>query len=142
MSQRNSRIGWEELALRLACVASLRSEDPYIKVGACALDYSHRVIGVAYNGLAPGKTVSKQLWKDRDKRRPYMIHAEANLLSLLKRNECKILACTLLPCSCCAAMISAYGIKQVVFEQIYNRDTKAFDIFKFNGIKCTQLVLS
>jgi len=135
----SGRISWEELAIRLAHVSSLRSEDPYIKVGACALDYSHRVIGVSYNGLAPGKKVTKQFWKDRDKRRPYMIHAEANLLSLIKRNECKILACTLLPCSCCASMISAYNIKHVVFSDIYNRDTKAFDIFKFNGVKCTQL---
>lgn len=135
------RINWLELALRLAQVAALRSEDPYIQVGACALDYSHRVIGVAYNGLAPGKKVPKSFWLDRDRRRPYMIHAETNLLSLLKRNECKILACTLLPCSCCAAMISAYNIQHVVFRDIYNRDTKAFDIFKFNGIKCTQLSL-
>ena len=135
------RIGWSELALRLAKVAALRSEDPYIQVGACALDHSHRVIGVAYNGLAPGKKAPKNFWLDRDKRRPYMIHAETNLLSLIKRNECKILACTLLPCSCCAAMISAYGIKHVVFEEIYNRDKNALDIFKFNGIKCEQLKL-
>lgn len=137
----SKRISWEELALKLAQVAALRSEDPYIQVGACALDHSHRVIGVSYNGLAPDKKVSKQFWSDRDKRRPYMIHAEANLLSLLKRNECKILACTLLPCSCCASMISAYNIKQVIFGEIYNRDTKAFDIFKFNGIKCKQIKL-
>lgn len=133
------RVSWEEYALRIAETAAIRSEDPYIQVGACALDHSHRVIGVAYNGLAPGKNVPKKFWYDRDKRRPYMIHAEANLLSLIKRNECKILACTLLPCSCCAAMISAYNIDCVVFKDIYNRDTKALDIFKFNGITCCQI---
>ena len=134
-----SRISWEEYALRMAQVAALRSEDPFKKVGASALDHSNRVIGVAYNGLSPGKQVPKQFWADRDKRRPFMIHAEANLLSLLKRGECSLLACTLLPCSSCASMIAAYSIKKVVYIEEYIRDNTAIEIFKFNGIECTQL---
>ncbi len=47
------RISWDSYALKIAQVAALRSEDPFKKVGACALDFSNRVIGVAYNGLAP-----------------------------------------------------------------------------------------
>jgi dCMP deaminase len=140
MKENFERISWKEYALRIAEVASFRSEDPYKKVGACALDFSNRVIGVAYNGLAPGVNVSDNFWTDRDKRRPYMIHAEANLLSLFKRGECNLLACTLLPCSCCASMISAYGIKKVVYKETYNRDTMAIDIFKFNGIDCEQII--
>lgn len=133
-----SRISWEEYALRIAEAASLRSEDRYTKVGACALDYSNRVIGVAYNGLASGITPDESFWKDRDARRPYMIHAETNLLSLFKRGECRLLACTLLPCSSCASMISAYGIKTVVYKDVYHRDCAALDIFKFNNINCIQ----
>jgi dCMP deaminase len=133
------RISWEEYALKIAETASLRSEDIYKKVGACALDHSNRVIGVAYNGLASGVEAPKDFWVDRDKRRPYMIHAEVNLLSLFKREECKLLACTLLPCSCCASMIAAYGIKKVVYKEIYNRDTSAFDIFKFYNVDYEKL---
>lgn len=140
MTNKNHRISWEEYALRIAEVASLRSEDPFKKVGACALDQNNRVIGVSYNGLAPGVVVSNSFWDDRDKRRPYMIHAEANLLSLFKRGECNLLACTLLPCSCCASMISAYGIKKVVYQEIYKRDTMAIKIFEFNNIICEQIV--
>lgn len=135
------RISWEEYALRIAEVASLRSEDRFVKVGSCALDHSNRVIGVAYNGLSSGVRVDESFWKDRDERRPYMIHAEVNLLSLFKRGECKLLACTLLPCSCCASMIAAYGIKKVVYRDVYFRDDKALDIFKFNGILCEQITL-
>lgn len=133
------RISWEEYALRLAEVASLRSEDRFVQVGAAALDHSNRVIGVAYNGLASGVVAPDGFWLDRDARRPYMIHAEVNLLSLFKRGECKILACTLLPCSCCASMIAAYGIKKVVYKTLYARDDKALEIFKFNEISCDQL---
>ncbi len=136
---KNNRISWEEYALKIAEVAALRSEDPYVKVGSCALDHENRVIGVAYNGLASGINVPKSFWKDRDKRRPYMIHAEVNLLSLFKRGECKLLACTLLPCSCCAAMIAAYGIKTVVYKDVYHRDDNALRIFDFNGISYKQI---
>lgn len=138
---KNERISWEEYALRLADVASLRSPDPFVKVGACALDYSHRVIGVAYNGLASNKEVEEDFWKDRDARRPFMIHAEINLLSLFKRGECKLLACTLLPCSSCASSIVAHGIKKVVYKDTYFRDDRALEIFKFNGIECSQILL-
>ena len=136
-----NRISWEEYALRLADVASLRSPDPFVKVGACALDSNNRVIGVAYNGLASGVEVLEDFWKNRDNRRPFMIHAEVNLLSLFRRGECRLLACTLLPCSSCASAIVAHGIKHVVYKDTYFRDDKAIEIFKFNGIVCTQISL-
>ncbi len=135
----NIRISWEEYALRIAEAASLRSEDSYVQVGASALDHSNRVIGVAYNGLGAGVTAPKGFWEDRDKRRPFMIHAEINLMSLFKRDECKLLACTLLPCSCCAAAIVAHGIKKVVYKNEYIRDLQALEIFKFNGVDCQQV---
>lgn len=133
------RVSWDEYALRIAEVASLRSEDPYQQVGACALDNNNRVIGVAYNGLAQGINVTEEFWKDRDQRRPFMIHAEANLLSLFERNRCKILACTLLPCSSCASLIAAHGIKKVVYKEIYKRDTSAIKILNFYGIEIKQI---
>lgn len=135
----SGRISWDEYALRIAIVAAMRSEDPYVQVGSCALDHSNRVIGVAYNGLGSNINVDDAFWRDRDKRRPYMIHSEVNLLSLFRRGECRLLACTLLPCSSCAAMIAAYGIKDVVYRDTYTRDEQALDIFEFNGINCRQI---
>ena len=60
-----SRLGIPEYAMALAHVASLRSEDPYRKVGAAALDGDNRVIGTAYNGLAPGFDPPPGFWDDR-----------------------------------------------------------------------------
>lgn len=134
-----SRPSWREYALLLAKTASLRSEDPYRKVGACALDKDGVVLGVGYNGLASGKNVDSEFWADRDARRPFMIHAEANCLSLFKKKEAKILAVTLLPCSSCAALIAAYGIKEVVYSEEYDFDIKAKEIFKFYRIPLTKL---
>ena len=121
------RPNWAEYALELAKAASRRSEDPYIKVGACALDKDNRVLGLGYNGLASGKNVDAGFWSNRDARRPYMIHAEANCLSLFKAGECNLLAVTLLPCAYCATLIASYGIPRVVFSEVYERDTSAFD---------------
>ena len=49
-----SRLPIPQYVMALAHVAALRSEDPYRKVGAAALDKDNRVIGTAYNGLFPG----------------------------------------------------------------------------------------
>lgn len=136
-----NRISWEEYALHLASCASLRSEDPFHKVGACALSEDNRVLGVSYNGLQSGTKVGKGFWKDRDYRRPFMIHAEANLLSLFKRNECRLLACTLLPCENCARMIAAWNIPQVIYGEDYNHAGKTLEIFKFYNIKIKKIKL-
>ena len=132
------RLSWEEYALSLAQTAATRSEDPFHKVGACALGYDNKVLGLGYNGLASGLDVSDEFWDDRDSRRPYMIHAEANCLSLFRSGECKLLAVTLLPCSYCATMIAAYKIPSVVYSEVYERDTTALEIFDFYNIECTK----
>lgn len=133
------RPSWELHALSLAYTASKRSEDPYKKVGACALSYDNRVLGVSYNGLASGKNVKKSFWVDRDNRRPYILHAEQNLLSLFKRNEAKIIASTLLPCSDCARLICCWNIPIVVYSEDYLRDSGSLDIFKFYKVKVVHL---
>lgn len=133
------RLSWQEYALDLAFSASRRSEDPYQKVGSCALSCDNMVLGLGYNGLAPSKEIDEKFWDNRDDRRKYMVHAEANCLSLCKRGEPKLLAVTLLPCSACATMIATYGIKKVVYADIYERDSDAFDIFKFYNIELLKL---
>lgn len=133
-----SRLSWREYALELAKTASLRSEDPYKKVGACALAEDGRVLALGYNGLAAGKTINPwsqaSFWGDREARRPFVIHAEANCLSMVKVHQCSILATTLLPCSSCATMIAAYKVPRVVYMEEYDKDTKAHEIFKFYDI--------
>lgn len=134
-----TRISWEEYALRIAEVAAQRSEDIHIQVGACVLNAEHRIVGVGYNGLVPNKNVTPDFWKDRDYRRKFILHAEANALNNIKMGEAELLACTLLPCSACATLIAAKGIKRVVYRQLYNRDMSALEIFKFYNIYCEKI---
>jgi dCMP deaminase len=143
MVRQNNRCSWEKYALQLAYCASIRSEDPFKQVGACALSYDNRVLGVSYNGLKSKTNVKKEFWLDRDKRRPYMIHAEANLLSLFKRDECKIIAITLKPCEDCARLICAWNIPIVIYSEEYNQKIakETDNIFKFYGVKTKQISL-
>jgi len=135
------RISWDEYALELAYSASKRSEDPYRQVGACALGVNNMVLGLGYNGLTSGKAVSDEFWKDRDNRRKYMIHAETNCLSLFKNGESRLIAVTLLPCSSCATAIAAYGIKKVIYSEMYENDKKALEIFDFYNVELERVVL-
>jgi dCMP deaminase len=135
------RLDWEEYALELAKTASLRSEDPFRKVGACALSHDKRVLGVAYNGLKSGKIADNNFWIDRDARRPFMIHAETNLLSLFSRNEASLIAVTLLPCSSCARMICSWNINTVIYCEEYDNVDALYskEIFDFYNIKLKKL---
>jgi len=114
-----TRIDIPRYAMAIAHVASLRSEDPFRKVGACALDFDNRVIGTAYNGLAPKFDAPAGFWDDRDRRRKFMLHAEVNLCSLFRRGEARLVAITTMPCTSCMQMLCAYGIREIYYRDPY-----------------------
>lgn len=113
------RISIPQYAMALAQVASLRSEDPFRKVGAVAIDHANRVIGTAYNGLAPGFNADADFWVDREARQKFMLHAEVNLCSLFTRGTVKLVAVTTKPCTSCMQMLCAYGIKEIYYRDDY-----------------------
>ncbi len=117
--ENNGRISMPEYAMALAQVASLRSEDPFRKVGAVAIDFANRVIGTAYNGLAPGFNAPDGFWADRDARQKFMLHAEVNLCSLFTRGSVKLVAVTTKPCTSCMQMLCAYGIREIYYRDDY-----------------------
>jgi dCMP deaminase len=129
-----SRLSIPEYAMALAHVASMRSEDPYRKVGAAALDFDNRVIGTAYNGLAPGFNAPAGFWDDREARQKFMLHAEVNLCSLFRRGEAKIVATTTMPCTACMQTLCAYGIKEIYYREIYHA-SDAPEIARLYGVK-------
>lgn len=114
-----NRLSIPQYVMALAHVAALRSEDPYRKVGAAALDKDNRVIGTAYNGLFPGFDAPEGFWASRDERQKYMLHAEINLCSLFKRGEAHIVACTTMPCTSCMQALCAHGVKTIYYGEDY-----------------------
>lgn len=133
-----TRLDIPRYALALAHVASLRSEDPWRRVGAAALDHDNRVIGTAYNGLAPKFDAPEGFWDDRDRRRKFMLHAEMNLCSLFRRGEARLVAVTALPCTPCMQMLCAYGIREIVYADDYP-GSEAQDLADLYGIHLHRL---
>jgi dCMP deaminase len=134
------RKSWEEYALGLAFKAAEdRSEDPYCQVGACVLRKRDRSVGgIGYNGPPPGVELD---WSDRDARRPYIVHAEINALAHVEPGECDLMAVTMLPCSGCMPKIARYGIKKIVYSEVYKRDPLALEMAKKFGIELVQIQL-
>ena len=97
------------------------------------------ILGVGYNGLASKKEADSKFWEDRDGRRRFMIHAEANCMSLFNKGQASLLAATLLPCSHCATLIAAYKIPQVVYSEEYDLDLAAKEIFDFYNIELIKI---
>lgn len=126
--------------MALAHVASLRSEDPFRKVGAAALDADNRVIGTAYNGLAPGFNPPDGFWDDREGRQKFMLHAEVNLCSLFRRGEARIVASTTMPCTACMQTLCAYGIEEIYYRDVYHA-SDAMEIAELYGIRLERVAV-
>lgn len=136
-----SRLTIPEYAMALAQVASMRSEDPYRKVGAAALDADNRVIGTAYNGLAPGFNAPPGFWDDREARQKFMLHAEVNLCSLFRRGEAKLVATTTMPCTACMQTLCANGVREIYYRDVYHA-SDAPAIAELYGVKLEQVKLT
>lgn len=99
--------------MSLAEAAALRSEDPFRKVGACLIRHDHTVAAMGYNGAPPGVEID---WTDRDERRLWVIHAEANALRYVTPGEVWLMASTMMPCRECVLLAASYGIKEIIYR--------------------------
>jgi deoxycytidylate deaminase len=68
------------------------------------------------------------LWDNREARRKREIHAEINALRYVRPGECWLMASTLLPCTDCIKAIAAYGIRTLIFQDVYDRDYSALTL--------------
>ncbi len=126
---------WHEYAIALAEVASLKSKDPWKKVGACLLRTEDNTAILGFNGFPKGMNED---WSDRDRRRKFVIHAEQNALRYVKPNECYLCAVTMLPCNDCLKSLASYGIKTIIYKEIYNNDDSSLELAKQFNIELIQ----
>lgn len=112
MNGRN-RLSWEETAIKLAFnIAEYRSEDPYIQVGACIIKKDKSIL-LGYNGAPTDMNLD---WSNRDERRKWVFHAEANVLNRVLPGETELLAVTHLPCIDCLKIIKQKDINTVYYS--------------------------
>ena len=128
----SNRLSWHQYALEIAEIASKRSEDPFLRVGACVLRRDNSIGGIGYNGAPPGIDID---WENRDDRRLRVVHAEVNALRYITPGDCYLLASTLLPCNECLRMVASYGIKEIIYKQVYRKDTSSLRLANEFNIK-------
>ena len=134
----SKRLSWDEYALELARVASLRSEDPRTKVGCCLLRADHTVASLGYNGAPSGVEID---WHDRVEKHKRVIHAEVNACRMIRPGECYLAAITHAPCNDCLKTLAAYGIKKIIYIESYKFDESYSpeNIAKDYGIEIIQV---
>ena len=128
---------WERYAYNLAEVAAQKSKDPWVKVGTCLLRHDNSVASLGYNGFPAGM---QEEWSNRDERRKYVVHSEINALRYVKPNECYLIATTLLPCNDCLKSLASYGIKKIVYGEVYKQDPSTLELAKKFGIELVNIV--
>jgi dCMP deaminase len=134
-----SRPSWDEYGMMLAYTASTRSPDPYVNVGAVAFREDRSTVSTGYNGAASGVEID---WSNRDARRPFVVHAERNCLKYAKEGEPYYLYVTLSPCLECLGVAKTYGVKEIIYSQVYERDASALTKAEEYGISIRQLSLT
>jgi dCMP deaminase len=109
---RSSKTDW---LMDMARLAASRSEDPYVQVGAVAVREDYTVIGLGYNGAPPGVDLGPT-WADREKRRPFIIHAEMNAIRYAVPGTIFAIFTTHIPCEHCMSVLGSYRTSMVVYE--------------------------
>lgn len=125
-------MNWLEYGMGLAKAAAARSKDPWRKVGAVVLRHDNSVAGVGYNGFPAGMWED---WEDRESRRKFVIHAEANALRYCKPKEVGVLCCTTIPCNECLRLAAGYGIRKIAYGEQYEFDNTTIEIADYFGIE-------
>lgn len=107
------RLTWAQTAMNLAFdIAKYRSEDPYVKVGACIIKKDKSIV-LGYNGAPKGMNMD---WSNRDERRKWVFHAESNVLNRILPAEAELLAVTHIPCVDCLKVIKQKEIDTVYYS--------------------------
>lgn len=120
------------------------SPDPYKKVGAVCLNEALDVMCFGMNHVKEKVEREDEWWTNRAIRRPFMIHAEQDMVCGLMRGatwEKHRHACviTLLPCTSCMTLLAACGFKALYYYDVYHKDLESLEVAKFYDIKVMQI---
>lgn len=130
----------------LAFSVAENSPDPYIKVGAVGFDMYEDVVATGFNTTNP--FAKEAFWLDRAARRPFMIHAEQNLVmslranNIIQRNEALpmvFVVVNLFPCVSCMNLLAVFQIQRLCYVKAYQKDVLAFQVAKWHGIQVEQV---
>ena len=116
---------WDEYFLDMAKLASTRSKDRSLRVGAVIVGPNREVRSTGYNGMPRKINDQVEARHERAVKNFYTVHSELNALCNAARIGVSVEGCTiyiasdpylLSPCSCCAAAMIQCGISRIVYK--------------------------
>jgi len=138
---------WKDRYLNLAKEISTWSKDPSTQIGCVAIGNKGQVLSQGYNGFPRYFDDHKDLYKDREIKYKYIVHAEMNCiyhatLNGISLEGAKLFVYGLGVCHECAKGIVQVGIKEV-FASCNQDKSKRWqesfnytkNIFKKSGVK-------
>lgn len=128
------RKSWDSVWCDFAESIAERSCDPKFKVGAVIVtDDNTQVLSVGYNGDHKGGSNARD---SLDHGKSGFIHAEVNALIKMDFNnpKRKVMYLTHSPCTVCAKCIINANIDEVVYLNLYEKDTRGVSLLKGSGI--------
>jgi dCMP deaminase len=144
-------IGWHEMFMGVALLASARSKDHRARNGACIVSSDKRILGVGYNGLPRGCDDADPIyWSDEDgdafrSRHSYVVHAEINatLNCVVHPLTGAAIYTTQFPCPRCAQAIIQAGITSVIYlrekHHHHAENAAAKKMFASSSVECRAL---
>jgi dCMP deaminase len=96
----------------------------------------NRIISTGYNSVKSGLNDAVIDWTDRDRIKDIVIHAETNaILYSQSKFEDSVLYITASPCTDCLKLLSATGIKKIVYDIEYKDIVKTTELSKYFNIE-------
>jgi dCMP deaminase len=147
----SKELEWAKTFMRLAFDMASHSKCRRLHVGAVIVK-DKRVISTGYNGTPTGMKNCDEVFDEaaindpefNEKHRvfsaKYDLHAELNACIFAHRDENSVDGCDLYlthaPCSNCAKLLVAEGIKRVFYFEPYDRDMNGPDLLNEMGVHC------
>lgn len=127
-----NRPDWNTYFMNIAEIIKTRSLDPKTKVGCVLVSMKdNRIISTGYNSLQSGLSHDIIDWNDRNQVHDFIIHAETNaILYAQSKYEDSILYTTMSPCQSCIKLLSATGIKKIIYKHEYKDIEKTKQLCK------------
>lgn len=142
---------WHQRYMELAKMFASWSKDPSTKVGAVAIGHKGQLIAQGYNGFPREFDDSIELYKDRQEKYKYVVHAEMNCIYHATHNGLSLEGARLYVYGLGVCHECAKGIVQVGISEVYascdstsadrwkTSFNKTKEIFKKGGVKYEQV---
>jgi len=144
------RISKDMYLMSVALLTAKRSTCVSKQIGAVLVSEDGRVVMTGYNGVSKGKPHCNERYDpnnfDRERHHEWSLknelHCEENILSYCAKNGIKTenttMYITMSPCTSCARLLIASGIKKVLYVEEYDKDKYGIMVLNTNGVRCEQ----